>query len=82
VWQAAAADGLAASPPAVALTASEQRTVVRFAERAPFLGESRARELAEPVALLVDGRPAARTDPVASLAAVAAWITGRRGGQG
>jgi uncharacterized RDD family membrane protein YckC len=81
VWRAEARAGLAAAAPAAALTPAEQRTVVRFAERAPFLGEARARELAAPVAPLVGGRAEARNDPVASLAAVAAWITGRRGGQ-
>jgi uncharacterized RDD family membrane protein YckC len=81
VWRAEVRAGLAAVAPAAALTPAEQRTVVRFAERAPFLGEARARELAAPVAPLVDPRGEARTDPVASLGGLAVWITGRRGGQ-
>ncbi len=80
VWQAASRGGAQAAAPAVALTLMEQKAVVRFAERAPFLGEGRARELAEPVAALVDARPEARTDPVAAIAGLASWITGQRGG--
>jgi uncharacterized RDD family membrane protein YckC len=80
VWQAAARGGLRAVAPAAALTPAEQRTIVRFAGRAPFLGAGRAKEIAGPVAGLLDPRPEALNDPVGSLAALAAWITGQRGG--
>ena len=57
--------------PPLPLELSEQRAVVAYAERSPFLSEERARELAAiPAPLLADG------DPRQRLFRIAAWLSG------
>ncbi len=58
--------------PPLALELSEQRAVVAYAERSPFLSEERARELASiPEPLLADD------DPRQRLFRIAAWLSGQ-----
>jgi len=79
VWKTARVRPGRAVVPAVSLTVSEQRSVVSFAGRIAFLGETRARELASIAAPRVDPRSVAAEQPVESLLGVAAWITGEVG---
>jgi uncharacterized RDD family membrane protein YckC len=64
------------TPPAVALTVSEQRAVLDFAERAAGLTAERAQELAELAPALTGGRKGA--DAAAYLIGVANHLVGRR----
>ncbi len=59
-------------PPALPLSLEEQRAVLDFAERVPFLNAERAAELADiPAAAL-----GTTGDPVGGLCALAAWLRG------
>jgi uncharacterized RDD family membrane protein YckC len=61
--------------PPIPLTLDEQRAVIAFAERAPFLSPARAAELAAiPEPLAGNGG-----DPVERLMRMAAWLVGRSG---
>jgi uncharacterized RDD family membrane protein YckC len=62
-------------PPRLALDYEEQHALMSFAARAPLLGRERAHELASVVAAALHDRPG---DPVASVSAVAAWVSGER----
>jgi len=78
VWRAAAAEPRNPVIPAITMDFSEQQALVSFADRAAFLGKSRARELACIVAPHIDSRPIASTDPVSALSDLAAWIRGEK----
>lgn len=78
VWRAAAPKPRHPVIPTITMNFSEQQALVSFADRAVFLGESRARELASIVAPHIDSRPLASTDPVSALSDLAAWIRGEK----
>jgi len=77
-WRTAAAKPRQPVIPTINMDFSEQQALVSFADRAVFLGESRARELACIVAPHIDSRPLASTDPVSALSDLAAWIRGEK----
>ncbi len=60
--------------PPLALELSEQRAVIAYAERSPFLSDERARELASIPEPLLGG-----DDPRQKLFRIAAWLSGQGG---
>ena len=61
------------TPPPLPLELEEQRAVIAFAERSPFLSQERAVELASIPLPLLDGE-----EPRRRLFRIAAWLLGRR----
>ncbi len=75
-WRTKSAKSQRPGKPAISINFSEHQALVSLADRAVFLGEARARELAAIAAPHIDSRPLAATDPVSSLCDIAAWIRG------
>jgi hypothetical protein len=59
--------------PSISLSLEEERAVIAFAERAPFLTQERAAELAAIAAPLVGSDPSPER-----LVRMAAWLVGRQ----
>jgi len=76
--QGAPIPAVAPRPVPLPLRLVEQRTVIRFGQRAPLLPPERALEIARIAAPLLEADPVPAPNPVHHLSAIAGWLVGRR----